>query len=227
MGKNDGNKVVSDNWVSRKGDMKRYNKTIKQRTLDKKLIKAGLMEEKDQLVRTANIMFTDELSDKFEALNSSVLEPVSRTGNIYEFVDGAFDTSGGDDGFTEVPVGEDAFSLKPVVPLHLTTLQGQSTQIIQRIGIPFMFLARVVRNKKAFKDAFNHLLDKTILPIYRSKMGFDENVPSVGQFYCTADRPGNPFNYFRELEEKFNGLPIYELRLYGDCIPLQRMNRMK
>ena len=34
MGKNDGNKVVSDNWVSRKGDMKRYNKTIKQRTLD-------------------------------------------------------------------------------------------------------------------------------------------------------------------------------------------------
>jgi hypothetical protein len=44
MGKNDGNKVVSDNWVSRKGDMKRYNKTIKQRTLDKKLIKAGLME---------------------------------------------------------------------------------------------------------------------------------------------------------------------------------------
>lgn len=45
MSKNNGNKIINDSWNSRKGDMKRFGKTCKQRTLDKKLIKAGLMDD--------------------------------------------------------------------------------------------------------------------------------------------------------------------------------------
>ena len=44
MARNNGKKVVNDNWESRKGDMKRLGKTVKQRTLDKKLVRAGLMD---------------------------------------------------------------------------------------------------------------------------------------------------------------------------------------
>ena len=116
------------------------------------------------------------------------------------------------DGWQLIPLNDDAIALYPPTAGGIRVEMVPRKSFLKRVLIGYVTCVEIADDYDKFKNNLDTII-KAQLTQLQTLLGFSYGSASVGKYYCTLNRPGQPDVYFNDLQNS----AALELRFFSDC----------